>query len=230
MTSQQNEGLGQQEKKLARSLTSDAWPTIRLALGIAFLLWIVSLVLPFTTGGPNGESSVRTYEILLVSGTARAAGITITEFVFVILTAIGPGVLNLILLLTRSTIVSWLLWMFSCVSAFFIVLALWLRHTAVDNPAGSASFGMYLAILPVLICVVVSSNIILRRTPEQLSMAERRRAEDHLDSVGLLQAEEFKSQNQRDWETNPLLIDDRRAQAHARARGEESTDSTRPAN
>lgn len=210
MTRQLEEDLEQQEKILARRLDLETWPTLRLVLGLAFALWLVTLVLPFTTAG------VRTYEVLFVSSSARGMGITLTEFVFVVLTAIGPGILNLVFILTRSTMVSWVLWMFSCVSAFFIVLALWLRQTAVENAAGDASFGMYLSILPVLVCVGVSSSIILRRTPEQLSMAERRRAEDHLDSVGVAQAEEFKSQNQRRWETNPLLIDDRRAQAHAR--------------
>ncbi|MBZ8177979.1 hypothetical protein GP475_06965 [Corynebacterium poyangense] len=204
---QLKEDLKAKEYKAAQSM--NLGPKIWI-LGAIFLLWLISLFLPFTSTGIKG------IDVLLLTDKARSGEIRITEYVYIYLITLGPGVFNGLLLLFRKTIFSWIAWMFSCVGTFYVVLALWLRQTTEGSPSGHASWGMYLSILPVIAATVVFSMIILKRDPEQLKLAQQRRDHDVPDYVALNQREELKSRAQQEWETNPLLVDDRRAQAHRR--------------
>lgn len=203
--------LAANEKKAARKISLDGF---RGLLIVALVLWIISLVLPVTSGA-------RGIEVLLFT-PAGGTDATIAEFVHTLVVALGVGLFNVLLLITRRTLFSWLAWLLSGIGLFYSVFALWMRQTQdTDNVSG---VGMYLSVGAVILAVVALSSVILRRDPEQARIAEERASSDNLDEVGEAQRAARGSSPDTRQEDNALLIDDRRARAAERHRRRPGTE------
>lgn len=172
-------------------------------LGLAVLSYIAYLFLPHA-GGARG------FEVLLRLPAAQEVGISIVENVFVYLLTIGVGVLTTLVIFTRRAVFGLVGWMMSTVGFVINILVFWMRGSQPEE----AQIGMYVAAVAAGLAFFGYSLVALRRSPEQ--QEAERRARDiagQLDEVGQVQAGINQAPAP---ERNPLLIDDRRAQAHER--------------
>ncbi len=203
--------LAEREYEAGRQVTVTGYKGVLIA---ACVLWLLQMLTPHITG-------VRGWQVALITETSREANIKITEFIFVIMTSLGAGVLNLLYLMTKRFVVIYVAWVCSGIGMFFSLLALWIRQTRPESEASSAaSIGMYCGVAAVIMAVIGLSSIVLRRSPEQQAIAHRRAATPNLDAVGLAQREASSGTQESSWENNPLFIDDRRQQASRRHRGQ----------
>lgn len=198
--------LAAAEKKAARRMDLAGYLWWLVA---ALLLFISYLVTPHA-------GSVLGYEVVFRLPSAIEANIKVTEYIFAWLSALGIGVFTTLTLITRRTSFGLIAWMLSTVALLFSLLAVWLRQTRdVSEEELGAGFGLYLAILGVVVAVYAYSRVALRRSPEQAELAEARARDDNLDEVGYAQRE-VQRQQQASFESNPILIDDRRQRATER--------------
>ncbi|AWB84192.1 hypothetical protein [Corynebacterium liangguodongii] len=185
-----------QEEKRTVELGDARW----VLIGV-IVVYLVALFLPFA-GGASG------WQVLAMTDASDQAQVTLTEFLFVLLSFIGVAVLSTLTLITRRFAVAALGWMFTTVSLFGSVLALWLRRTSVAYDMGlHHGPGIYLAILAVAVAVFTYIPVVLRRGEEQ--------DEGHVERDEVALAQEAATRASVS-EENPLLIDDRRARAAER--------------
>ncbi|NLF90093.1 MAG: hypothetical protein GX570_01910 [Corynebacterium marinum] len=184
----------------------------RLVLGRQLWLFVAALVIYLVSLFLPQAGDVRGYEVLLQLEPAREAGIKITEYIYATLVFVGVGVLTTATLITRRTALASLAWMFSTVGLAYSVFALWLRQTRGNAGDGvDINIGFWLSLLAVALAFFGYAFVVLRRSPEQAEIAQARAESDNLDEVGRLQQDVNLSA-----ETNPLLVDDRRARASER--------------
>lgn len=199
--------LARAEKKAARRVNLEGYSGLLIG---ALLLYAVALFLPVTP-------QARGYEVLLFTlSTDQETAATLAEFVHAVLLFLGVGLFNLLVLLTRRTVFSWLAWMFTTVGLVYSVFALWMRQT--QNTENTSGIGMYLSILAVALACYAFCCVSLRRDPEQAALAEARANSDNLDEVGHAQRAAMVHQQNTSYENNPLFDDDRRARAAERHR------------
>ncbi|QGU04828.1 Rv2732c family membrane protein [Corynebacterium comes] len=173
----------------------------------ALVIYVVSLFLP-----QAGE--VRGFEVLLQLEPAQEAGIKITEYVYALLIFLGVGVLTPLLLITRRSAVAAMAWMLTTVGLAYSIFAIWLRQTRSSADDGvEMNIGFWLSVLAVTLAFFGFAFVVMRRSPEQAEIAQARAESDNLDEVGRLQQNANVAV-----ESNPLLIDDRRARATERHR------------
>ncbi|MGD7001066.1 hypothetical protein [Corynebacterium halotolerans] len=198
------EELARVEKKAARRISLGNHAGLLIG---ALALWLVSLALPVT-------SEARGFEVLVLTLPGET-GATLAEFIHSVLVFLGVGLFNLLLLITRRTIFSWLAWLFTGIGLFYSLFALWMRQT--QSNENMVGIGLYVSILAVLLATYALSSVILRRDPDQVSIAEERASSDNLDAVGRAQRAATSARAEAD-EVNPLLVDDRRSRAAERYR------------
>lgn len=183
------------EKRAAAYLSLEGyWP----ALVGSVALWCAYLMLPHTAG-------LRGIDVI-----AGADGASLMEAVFAWAgTAAAVG--TALVLATRLTMLAWVSWMLWGLSFFTSLWAVW----ALGSAAG-AGYGFYLGLLGAVVGTVAFALVVFRKSPEQVAAEQRARAAAaQLDPVGQAQADATRA---FDAAANPLLIDDRRAQAAARHR------------
>lgn len=198
--------LARQEKTLSRRVSLGRFRVLLIA---AFVLFLVSLALPFTEGA-------RGFDVLLFTESSTAAGVTLAERVFTILMTLGVGLGNAVLLLTRRTWVSHAAWIITGIGLFYSVFALWMQQT--QPGGGTSGIGMYFGVAAVILATIGLSSIILRRDPAQAKVAAQRAQSDNLDEVGYAQRDAMVTRQATSYEDNPLFVDDRRARANQRHR------------
>lgn len=202
--------LAQREYSIGRTVTVTGYRGVLIA---ACVLWVLQMLTPHIQG-------VGGWQVVLITDASREANIKITEFIFVIMTSLGAGILNVIYLITKRFSVIYAAWVCSGIGMFFSLLALWIRQTRPESEAsGSANVGMYLGVAAVILAVIGLSSIVLRRSPEQQEIANQRAATPNVDAVGLAQRSAFSGTQETSWENNPLFVDDRRQQASRRHTG-----------
>lgn len=197
MTSTDKE-LAVKEKQAAKRI--DIAPVLP-HLGVALAAYLIALAGPIIT---------QVTMALAVIQNTGGAHLKITEWVYLYTSFVGTGLCLIFLLATRRMGFAIAAWVFSGIALFSSLLALWLRQTD-DGPAKSG-WGMYLSIFGVILAVYALSTIIMRRSDQQRKLAEERASLDITDAVGLAQRD-LLAQQKRDWDTNPLFVDDRRQQA-----------------
>lgn len=184
----------------------------RLLLGRQLWLFVAALVLYVVSLFLPQAGDVRGYEVLLQLEPAREAGIKVTEYVYASLIFLGVGVLTTLTLITRRTAVATVAWMISTVGLAYSIFAIWLRQTRASSDDGvEMSIGFWFSVLAVTLAFLGFAFVVMRRSPEQAELAQARAESENLDEVGRLQQDVNISA-----ETNPLLIDDRRARASER--------------
>lgn len=179
------------EKRAAKTLELGG---ATIPLGVAVLLYVVSLLF----GNTNGFSGAET---LLGLGD-----VSIMEQVFALASAIGM-ILTLITLVARRTMLAQIAWMLVGLGLFVALWAFW--------AANSTGPGFYLLLLGDIIAVVAFARIIMHKSPEQRAAEERvRELAARPNAVVAVQTHTPKDAA----DDNPVLIDDRRAQAAERHR------------
>ena len=179
------------EKRAAKTLELGG---ATIPLGVAVLLYVVSLLFDNTNGFSGAET-------LLGLGD-----VSIMEQVFALASAIGM-ILTLITLVARRTMLAQIAWMLVGLGLFVALWAFW--------AANSTGPGFYLLLLGDIIAVVAFARIIMHKSPEQRAAEERvRELAARPNAVVAVQTHTPKDAA----DDNPVLIDDRRAQAAARHR------------
>lgn len=184
---------------------------LRWGLAGTIAVFLFSLVLPFASG-------VSGIEVLLYTENSRAAGVKITENLFVWIGTLGLGIFGLLTVITRRSTPFIAAWALTTIALIESLLALWLRQTSQGYASGG---GIYLAILAVIVAEVVFVMLAVRRNPEQEEIARKRQLVDDTDAVGHLQ-QRASMQATRQPEHRGGIVDDRRARAAQRHRRLES--------
>ncbi|ALC06136.1 hypothetical protein CDES_08720 [Corynebacterium deserti GIMN1.010] len=203
------------------ALEKDAAKTVELGnkkwyLIAGIVLYIVALFLPHIRG-------VMGWQVLTLSSTAADANITLGEYGFYWLGAIGVFLISLGTVTLKKTWMAWVAWIFSCVTLVFAVFAIWMRQTSTSTQVNYVNVGMILAIIGAVCAVWGLSNVILARSDRQVELADMRAENPDLDGVAATQRA-LLEQQQTSPENNPLLVDDRRARvARRRERAQENT-------
>lgn len=191
-----------QEREAAKYM---ALGSQKVTLGVAVALYLIFLVVPYA-------GSVSGWEIIAGRAGDYGVKISLMEYVAIWLNTIGVGVLTTLTLVTCRATTGLVAWMMSTVSFAICIFGFWARGTDVNGP----KIGMYLGVLAAALAAVAYSLVALRRSPEQLEAAQHARAEaGKLDRVGVVQRDIMHTPSEAE---NPLLIDDRRAQAARRHR------------
>lgn len=173
----------------------------KTALIVAVVAWVAYLVLPYA-GSAHG------WEVLGLGSTS--VKISIMENISGWCALLGIGVLTSLTVITRRLNYGLAAWMLVAISLFLNLWGFWYR----GSTANGASIGMWVGVLASLIAFLAYCRVAFRRSPEQIAAAEKARAAaSSLDQVGVLQTEAATTLPP---EENPLLIDDRRRQAHKR--------------
>ncbi|OFR38192.1 hypothetical protein [Corynebacterium sp. HMSC077D03] len=173
----------------------------KTALIVAIVAWVAYLVLPYA-GTANG------WEVLGLD--SPSVKISIMENISGWCALLGIGVLTSLTVITRRLNFGLAAWMLVAISLFLNLWGFWYRGSTADG----ASIGMWVGVLASLIAFLAYCRVAFRRSPEQIAAAEKARAAaSSLDQVGVLQTEAATTLPP---EENPLLIDDRRRQAHKR--------------
>lgn len=205
------------EKEAAKTieLGSHRW---YLIAGV--VLYALALVLPHIRG-------VMGWEVLLRTDTAQDAGIRIAEYVFYVLGGIGVFLFSLGTVVLKRTWMAWVAWIFSCVTLVYALFAAWMRQTSTGTDATAVNIGMIVATIAAVSAVWGLSSVILARSDRQASLAQMRAENTDLDTVAETQRA-LLSQQQNDPDSNPLLVDDRRARVARRrqATGEQSPEES----
>ena len=173
----------------------------KTALIVAVVAWVAYLVLPYA-------GSAQGWEVLGLGSTS--VKISIMESISGWCALLGIGVLTSLTAITRRLNFGLAAWMLVAISLFLNLWGFWYRGSTADG----ASIGMWVGVLASLIAFLAYCRVAFRRSPEQIAAAEKARAAaSSLDQVGVLQTEAATTLPP---EENPLLIDDRRRQAHKR--------------
>lgn len=173
----------------------------KTALIVAVVAWVAYLVLPYA-------GSAQGWEVLGLGSTS--VKISIMENISGWSALLGIGVLTSLTAITRRLNFGLAAWMLVAISLFLNLWGFWYRGSTADG----ASIGMWVGVLASLIAFLAYCRVAFRRSPEQIAAAEKARAAaTSLDQVGVLQTEAATTLPP---EENPLLIDDRRRQAHKR--------------
>ena len=173
----------------------------KTALIVAVVAWVAYLVLPYA-GSAHG------WEVLGLG--SPSVKISIMENISGWCALLGIGVLTSLTVITRRLNYGLAAWMLVAISLFLNLWGFWYR----GSTANGASIGMWVGVLASLIAFLAYCRVAFRRSPEQIAAAEKARAAaSSLDQVGVLQTEAATTLPP---EENPLLIDDRRRQAHKR--------------
>lgn len=195
------------------ALEKDAAKTLELGghrwyLIAGVVLYALAMVLPHIRG-------VMGWEVLLRTDTAQDAGIRLAEYVFYVLGAIGVFLFSLGTVVFKRTWMAWVAWGFSCVTLVYALFATWMRQTSTGTDTTSVNIGMIVATLGAISAVWGLSSVVLARSERQADLARRRAESTDLDTVAETQRA-LLSQQQNDPESNPLLVDDRRARVARR--------------
>jgi hypothetical protein len=157
------------------------------------------------------------WQVLLHTGTASDAGIRLAEYVFYTLGTIGILVFTTGTVVLKRTWMSYIAWIFSCVTLVYAVFAIWMRQTSTGTDITSVNLGMLVATVAAASAVWGLSGTILARSDRQREIAEMRADNRDMDTIEETQRALLMKQ-QNDPENNPLLIDDRRERAASRHR------------
>ena len=179
----------------------------RWVLGIASIGWLVALFLPFVGGIPG-------WQVLAVGEGARSADTKITEYVFVWLGFLGVGVCTSLVTVSRRFGMATAAWMISTVALVSSLLAVWLRKSS-TGVAGTFQHGpgFYLEVVAVLLVVLTYIPLFVRKTAVAPELLRNQPSEIDAD---IADAQLNATRTHQEQETNPLLVDDRRANAARR--------------
>ncbi|APT92369.1 hypothetical protein CPHO_05080 [Corynebacterium phocae] len=174
---------------------------------VALVLFTAFLALPFS-------ATSRGFEVF-----TGAASISPMEAVFCFASA-AAMVMTVVTLMTKRTKIGWIAWMLSGFSFFAAIWAFWALGFS-----GGAGVGFFVAVLADLVALVGFSLVAMRKSPEQLAAQERvRRVSGQLDEVGDLQQKSrtgYTAGTSANRAPSPI-VDDRRAQAAARYKRQQS--------
>ena len=176
----------------------------RWVLGIASGVWLIALFLPFV-------GDVAAWQVLTVGEGARNADTKVTEDVFAWLGFLGVGVCTSLVVATRRFGLATVAWMISTVGLVSSLLAVWLRKSS-TGVAEQFSHGpaFYLEVVAVLVVVLTYIPLFVRKTTVDPEHAKNQPSEIDKD---IANAQLTATRTRHAQETNPLLIDDRRANA-----------------
>lgn len=176
----------------------------RWILGIASAVWLTALFLPFV-------GDVAAWQVLTIGEGARNADTKVTEYVFVWLGLLGVGVCTSLVVATRRFGMATVAWMISTVGLVSSLLAVWLRKSS-TGVAEHFSHGpaFYLEVAAVLVVVLVYIPLFVRKTTVDPEHLKNQPSEIDND---IANAQSTATRTHHMQETNPLLIDDRRANA-----------------
>ncbi|PRQ10553.1 hypothetical protein C1Y63_10920 [Corynebacterium sp. 13CS0277] len=157
-------------------------------------------------------------DVLFFSDTARAYVTTVPERIYIWLAIIGPFLLTVATVVTRSMGIALAAWATSGAAMFYSLFAIWMRQSRPPTEPGSGpSIGLVIGAVSVTIVAVCLSIVVFRRSALQRAMAELRSAPAAPDAVASVQDEILHQEQQRATE-NSVLVDDRRARAARRRR------------
>ncbi|WIM66794.1 hypothetical protein QP027_06545 [Corynebacterium breve] len=197
--------LADKEREIAGKIDFGGY---RWAILAAIVLFVFSLIIPFA-GGVNG------FEVLLNTQSAKDAGVKLPEMLFAWIGLIGLVIVGSIGIGLRNSTAFIISWSLTTIALIESLLALWLRQT--DQGYGTA-FGIYLAILAVIVAEICYIIVGTSRNPEQEAIARERQKVDNIDEIGEVQLSATENAADKFSGPNPLLIDDRRARAAERHR------------
>lgn len=192
------EELARRERDVAKRIDMSGYRT-PIWGGAAAI--IASWLLPYT-------GYITGIDIALMTQRSIDYGIATPERVFVWGCALGPVGLALLAYARKSTQLAQIAWVFSGISMFFSIFAIWMRQTR-DQGSG-VGVGLILATFAVLFVVYGLYNVVTMRSDEQEEIAELRRKEIYLDPVAQQQREKFGAGNST-LADDRGPIDDRRA-------------------
>lgn len=157
--------LYSQEKKAG--LVVDLGPS-RMTLIVGLVLYLIAFFLPFA-------GSVTGFDILLNNPSDSGFTVSVLERIYVYATFLGLVIFNILVLITRSSILTLLGWFFSGIGLFYSLFAVWMRQT---RPAVEQNYGISVGlVLSVLACVILAwgyTGLVLRRTPKQEALFHAR--------------------------------------------------------
>ncbi|WP_083584073.1 hypothetical protein [Corynebacterium sp. NML130628] len=176
----------------------------RWVLGAASIVWIIALFLPFV-------GDVAGWQVLTLGEGARNVDTKVTEYVFVWLGFLGVGVFTSIVVAARRFGVATVAWMISTVGLVSSLLAVWLRKSS-TGVAEQFSHGpaFYLEVVAVLVVVLTYIPLFVHKTTADPAHVKNQPSEIDKDVAN---AQLTATRTHHAQETNPLLIDDRRANA-----------------
>lgn len=171
----------------------------KITLWIAVAAFVAFLFLPYADGIPGFKAAFITTDL----GVQR----TPFDIIFTTLATAGVGILTTVTLLTKRATPGLIAWMMVTVAAANCLFILWLRGDSPHSP----QLGFFCGLISVMLATIAYSLVALRRSPAQRAAEQHARVQaGQLDEVGRLQ-DSASSAKQQD--TNPLLVDDRRAKA-----------------
>lgn len=171
----------------------------RLLMAIGLVGFFVSLFLPH-----SGE--VLGLDVLFFSDTAQKFVTTLPERVYVWLGVIGVVLLNIGTLVTRSSLIALLTWLFSGSALFYSIFAIWMRQSRPPTEPGvGPSYGLIIGAVSVFIVAIAYSFIVLRRSKFQKALARARVEEKEDDRIAKVQESILAAGRETE------LVDDRRS-------------------
>lgn len=184
---------------------------------IPMMIAVVGLVTSFFL--PH-SGVVLGFDVLLDTDVAREHFTTTPERIYSILIVLAV-LLAVATLIARTTILAFATWIVSCVETVYAVFAGWMRQSRPPELAGEGiSFGLMVGIAFSFVLAVSVSLLAFRRSVRQLEIARRRR--NHVDTDPVLRAQQvyLRAGLTPNTTTEVEVVDDRRARAHRRNRGE----------
>lgn len=195
-----NNAAAQRERQAAKFMDLRGQ---KITLMVALVAFVGFLFLPYAGDIPG-------WQALVSPGDVQVG---LMEKIPMVLSVVGLGILTTLTLITRRAVFGLVGWMMVTVAFFGSLWAFWFRGSTAD----AAQIGMWLLLLGNGLAFLAYCLVALRRSPEQeKAYAAARQEASQLDEVGQMQSEATIKE-----EENPLLIDDRRARAARRHRGED---------
>ena len=191
------------EKRAARTMTLGKAAYVLIA---AIAGYVGFLLLPYA-------GSARGYEALL--GTSEVT--TTIEQVHAVLLTVGIGIASTLVVITRFAPAGLIGWMCVTVALPYSLFSLWVRHTGPhDGENTPHSIGMYVGIVAAIFAFGAYCSVALKRNPQQQAAARMRADSTTIDDIARLQRASGMEVQNTDYDSNPLLVDDRRRHAASR--------------
>lgn len=160
--------LRKAEKKVAGEIDPGARAVV---VAVCVLVAMVSLVLPHA-----GEASG--LDVLTMTNTAHDESIALPSQIFVYLLVVFGIFFSALALLSRRWVIAWIALCGSAVASVAGMLAIWTRNTVgvgAETPPTSASAGLILGWLVMIVLTFHWSRVVWARSTYQLALEEERR-------------------------------------------------------
>ena len=188
-----------------------------LTIGPAVLPLVLGMMGVFVSRFLPHSGKVLGLDVLFFSDTAQAYVTTVPERIYIWLAIIGPFLLTLATLMTRSMGIALLAWAVSGAAMFYSLFAIWMRQSRPPTEPGvGPSIGLVLGAVACTVVAITLSFLVFRRSALQRAMAQARSIVPERDDVAVVQDSILDSEQRA--AAAAVIVDDRRARAAARRR------------